>query len=68
MTLVKSYDEICKTWKNELKEAFEPYFIEQCLDNYLRGLYDCDDVAVIEVMKENMDFIEGYLMDKLGDE
>ena len=66
--LPELYEDICESWKSELKEAFEPYFVEQCLDQYLRGLYDWDQVATCEILEENGKFIEDFFKDKLMDQ
>lgn len=60
------WEDICESWKEELKESFKPYFEEQCLEQYLRGLHEWDDVAVTEILEESGEFIEEYLQDKIN--
>jgi len=52
--LPETYSEICETHRKELLEAFEPYFIESCMEQYVRGLYEWDWVYSNPVGKEEI--------------
>ncbi len=62
------YNDICPSLREELSEAFENYFVEQCSEAFQRGIWEYDNTTLMEVEDDLYEFMHDYVLDILMDE